>query len=338
MRKQARVGCVALLMVLVPVVSSGQTAATTDEWTVPRTPDGHPDLQGVWANNSAIPFERPEAWEGKDRLTDEELAELRVAAANATDAGQDALFGDQLVLAAIERKKATSYDPTTGNYNGFWIADRTFSDRTSLVVDPPNGRLPALTAEAEALAEDRRAHTQAHPADTYSDRPLPERCISFGAPNLQAAYNSYSHIVQSVDHVVIVQEMIHDARVIPLDDRAWPSSSISQLHGVSRGRWEGDTLVVETTHYRGMSGYRATSDALRVTERFARVGPETLDYEITFDDPKTWSAPWTIVVPLEYSLDPIFEYACHEGNIGMEGMMAGARALEKEKAATGGSR
>ncbi len=319
------------LLAMVPAMAMGQTT-TEDGWTVPRTPDGHPDIQGVWANNSAIPFERPEAWTGKERLTEEELAELKVAAASATDAGQDALFGDQLVLAAIERTKATSYDPTTGNYNGFWVAERTFSERTSLVVDPPTGRLPALTAEAKTLAEERLAHTKKHPADTYTDRTLPERCVSYGAPNLQAGYNGYSHIIQNSDHVVIVQEMIHDARVIPLDDRARPADWVKQLHGVSRGHWDDDTLVVETTHYRGMSGYRQTSDALTVTERFTRVGPETLRHEITFDDRKTWSAPWTIVRPLEYSVDPTFEYACHEGNIGMEGILAGHRAEEREAA------
>ena len=319
------------LVAVSPGLVCAQTAPV-DEWEVPRTTDGHPDISGVWANNTAIPFERPEAWTGRERLTAEELADLEIAAAEASNAGEDALFGDQLVLAAIEQTKATSYDPTTGNYNGFWIAERTFSERTSLVVDPPDGRLPALTPEAEALAEARRARTREHPADTYTDRPLPERCVSFGAPNLQAAYNSYSHIVQGSEHVVIVQEMIHDARVIPLDDRARPDDSVRQLHGVSRGHWEGDTLVVETTHYQGTSGYRATSDDLRVIERFTRVGPETLRHEITFDDPKTWSAPWTIVVPLEYSPDPIFEYACHEGNIGMEGILAGHRADERAAA------
>ena len=317
------------LMMLSPVSSLGQTTPAPENWTVPRTQNGDPDISGVWANNSAIPFERPDAWAEKEQLTPEELAELKVAAANATDAGQDALFGDQLVLAAIEQRQATSYDPTTGNYNGFWIADRTFSERTSLVVNPSNGRLPALTPRADALAAERRAYTTDHPADTYTDRPLPERCVSFGAPNLQAAYNSYSHIAQNENHVVIVQEMIHDARVIPLDGRALPSDSIAQLHGVSRGHWDGDTLVVETTHYQGMSGYRPTSPALRVTERFTRVAPDVLEHEITFDDPETWVHPWTIIVPLEYSPDPIFEYACHEGNIGMEGILSGHRAEER---------
>jgi hypothetical protein len=321
------------LVALMPGAVLAQGGAASDGWTVPRTADGRPDLQGVWANNSAIPFERPEAWEGKNRLTDEELAELKAAAAEASDAGQDALFGDQLVLAAIKRTEATSYDPTTGNYNGFWIAERTFSDRTSLVVDPPDGRLPPMTAAATTRLGDQLASTREHPADTFADRPLSERCVSFGAPNLQAGYNSYSQIFQGSDHIAIVQEMIHDARIIPIDGRARPDESITQLHGVSRGHWEGDTLVVETTHYPQKSGYRPTSAGLRVTERFTRVGPETLQHEITYDDAATWTKPWTIVVPLAYSPDPMFEYACHEGNIGMEGILAGHRAEERAAAA-----
>ncbi|MDA1094417.1 MAG: hypothetical protein O3A25_14265 [Acidobacteria bacterium] len=328
-RSLVLLGSLTALACTPPVAVVAQTTQT-DGWTMPRRADGRPDISGVWANNTAIPFERPEAWTEKDQLTAEELAELKVAASKATNAGEDALFGDQLVLAAIKQTEATSYDPTTGNYNGFWIAERTFSERTSLVVDPPEGRLPPMTPAAEALAAARAAQTSAHPADTYSDRPLPERCISYGSPNLQAAYNSYSHIVQGTDHVVIVQEMIHDARVIPIDGPARPPTSVGQLHGVSRGHWDGDTLVVETTHYQGTSGYRQTSAALTVTERFTRVGPETLHHEITFEDKDTWTAPWTVILPLEFSPDPIFEYACHEGNIGMEGILAGHRAEERE--------
>ena len=334
MTKQAHlVPVVAMVgLLLTGAVAAAQTAPAG--WTVPRTADGRPDLQGVWANNTAIPFERPEAWTGKDELTDEELSELMAAAAEASDPGQDALFGDQLVLAAIERTKAKTYDPGTGNYNQFWIADRTFSNRTSLVVDPPNGRLPAITPAATALAEERAAYGRDHPADTYSDRPLSERCISFGAPNLQAAYNSYLQIFQGSDHVVILQEMIHDARVVALDGRERPDESILQLHGVSRGHWEGDTLVVETTNQTPKAGYRSTSEALRVTERFTRTGPATLEHEITFNDPETWTQPWTIVVPLDHSPDPLFEYACHEGNIGMDGILSGHRFEEREAAAS----
>ena len=322
----------AVLLLLVPAVAMGQTAPA--DWTVPRTPDGHPDLQGVWANNSATPMQRPEAWADKDRLTDEDLASLVAAAAEATDPGQDALFGDQLVLAAIQRTQATSYDPTTGNYNQFWVAERVFNNRTSLVVDPPDGRIPALTSEAQARTAEQFASFGARSFDSYVSRPLPERCISYGMPNLQAGYNSYYQIAQAKDYAVIVQEMIHDARAIPIDGRPHPAESIRLLHGDSVGHWEGDTLVVETTNYQAKGGFFPTTERLVVTERFTRVGPEVLLHRITFDDPSTWTQPWTLEVPLELSPAAIFEYACHEGNYGMEGMLAGARVKEIEVAAT----
>ena len=157
---------------------------------------------GVWANNNATPLERPPEWAGKERLTAEELAALEAAAAEATDPGQDALFGDQLVLAAIAGEQAASYDPTTGNYNQFWVVERDFNDRTALVVDPPDGRIPALTPAAERRARARAEHRRAHPADTWEDVPLQERCITYGVPRLGAGYNSYYQIFQSAGHVV----------------------------------------------------------------------------------------------------------------------------------------
>ena len=323
----------AVLVFLAPAVAMGQTAPA--DWTVPRTPDGHADLQGVWANNSATPMQRPEAWAGKDRLNDEELAELVAAAAEATDPGQDALFGDQLVLAAIQRTQAKSYDPTTGNYNGFWIADRVITNRTSLVVDPPDGRIPAMTPEAQARTAEQFANVSGGAFDSHASRPLPERCISYGMPNLQAGgYNSYYQIAQADDYAVIVQEMIHDARAVPIDGRPHPPESIRLLHGDSVGHWEGDTLVVETTNYKARGGFFPTTERLVVTERFTRVGPESLQHQITFDDPSTWTQPWTLEVPLQLSPEAIFEYACHEGNYGMEGMLAGARVKESEAVAT----
>ena len=220
------------MLVLVPVPATAQDAGDTG--TLPRTADGQPDLQGVWANNNITPLERPEAWKGKDRLTDDDLAELRIAAAGATDGG-DALFGEQLALTAIARTKATSYDPTTGNYNQFWIADRDFDNRTSLLVDPPDGRIPALTPEAQQRLTDREQYRREHPADSWADRSLTERSITYGVPRLGAGYNSYYHIFQSADHLVILMEMNHDARIIPIDRRPHLDESIRQWHGNSRG-------------------------------------------------------------------------------------------------------
>ena len=311
---------------LMPASVAGQSA--DGDWTLPRTPDGHPDLRGVWANNSATPLERPDVWAGKDTLTDEELAALQVAAASAVGDG-DALFGDQLVLAAIAGIEATSYDPTTGNYNQFWIAERDFDNRTSLVVAPTDGRIPDMLPDAQERRRERFAYGREHPADSYVDRPLQERCVSYGVPRLGAGYNSYYQLFQSADHVVFLNEMIHDARVIPIDGQAHLDESVRQLHGDSRGHWDGDTLVIETTNYSPEARFRGASDNLRVVERLTRVGPRTLNYEVTITDPTTWTQPWTVLIPLMGSEDAIFEYACHEGNIGMAGILAGHRADER---------
>lgn len=314
---------------LVPPVAVGQTSDSN--WTPPRTQDGHPDLQGVWANNNATPLERPDVWSDKDTLSAEELAALEVAAASAVGDG-DALFGDQLVLAAIEGIEATSYDPTTGNYNQFWIADRDFTSQTSLVIDPPNGRIPDVTAAARERRQQAVAYARAHPADSYTDRPLSERCVSYGVPRLGAGYNSYFQMFQSENHAVFMSEMIHDARVIPLTGASHLPETVRQLHGDSRGRWEGDTLVVETTNYSADATFRGSSDGLHMVERFTLVGPRTLNYEVTLTDPTVWARPWTVLIPLSRSDEPMFEYACHEGNIGMDGILSGHRAEERAAA------
>ena len=213
---------------LAPATAAAQAAE--DGWVVPRTPDGRADLQGVWANNNITPLQRPEVWAGRETLSDEELAALRVSAATAVSDG-DALFGDQLVLAAIAGVEATSYDPTTGNYNQFWIVERDFNNRTSLVVDPPDGRIPAVTAEARERFRAAAEYRREHPADSFTDRPLQERCVTYGVPSISAGYNNYYQVFQSADHVVILHEMIHDARVIPLTGQPHLPGSVRQLHG-----------------------------------------------------------------------------------------------------------
>ena len=323
---------VAALVALAPVPAAAQQSG--NGWTVSRMPDGHPDLQGVWANNSVTPLERRDAWAGKTTLTEEELAELKAAAAEVTASGLDAQFGDQLVLAALAGiSDADSYD-TTGNYNQFWLADRNFDhDRTSLVIDPADGKIPSRTSDAEPAGRGVPPPIIAPKADSWTDRPLSERCLTFGVPNLLAGYNSYSQIIQSSDHVVILMEMMHDARIIPIDGPPHVRDPIRQLHGDSRGHWEGDTLVIETTNYSDLGRFWNAGEEFRLIERFTRVGPDTLHHEITFDDPTTWTSPWTILIPLTHSADPIFEYACHEGNIGMGGIFSGYRA-EEERAVT----
>jgi len=307
-------------------VTAKDKAAST-KWTPPRTADGQPDLQGVWANNNATPVERPAALAGKPLLTDAEVAALKAKAGELFSGEGDAAFGDDVFTAIVSgAKKFTSSDAGTGNYNQFWIADRDFDNRTSLITDPPDGRIPSLTAEAKKRvpAENVRGF------DGPESRSLSERCITYGAPRIQAAYNSYYQIFQTRDTVVILMEMIHDARIIPLDGRRHVGDNIRQLLGDSVGHWEGDTLVVDTTNYSPKSNFRGSHQNLHVIERFTRVGPNRIDYQITLNDPTTWVMPWTLMIPLKKTNEEIYEYACHESNEGMVGILSGARAKEKE--------
>jgi len=307
-------------------VTAKDKAAST-KWTPPRTADGQPDLQGVWANNNATPVERPAALAGKPLLTDAEVAALKAKAGELFSGEGDAAFGDDVFTAIVSgAKKFTSSDAGTGNYNQFWIADRDFDNRTSLITDPPDGRIPSLTAEAKKRvpAENVRGF------DGPESRSLSERCITYGAPRIQAAYNSYYQIFQTRDTVVILMEMIHDARIIPLDGRHHVGDNIRQLLGDSVGHWEGDTLVVDTTNYSPKSNFRGSHQNLHVIERFTRVSPDRIDYQITLNDPTTWVMPWTLMIPLKKTNEEIYEYACHESNEGMVGILSGARAKEKE--------
>lgn len=305
--------------------------AADDE--IPRTPDGRPDLQGVWANNAATPLERPDALAGRDRLTAEEVAKLQARADVLFNGENDAAFGDTVYADALEEKEEhVSYDPTTGNYNQFWVVRRTFDERTSLVVDPPDGKIPPLTPEGQKSFDDAVAYAKAHPADSYTDRINSDRCITYGVPFIYAGYNGYFEIVQTPDHVVVMQEMIHEARIIPLDGRPVLDNDVRQWSGDPRGHWEDDVLVVETKNFSTQSNFRGSSENLHLVERFSRVGPETLQWDVTVSDPTHWTKPWTLSILMTKSDAPIFEYACHEGNYAMEGILAGFR-MEEAKAA-----
>ncbi len=324
--------------------ATGQTDPEHDDWTLPRTAAGHPDFQGMWANNSATPLERPTSFENKSELTDEELAELEQQVAGLLSGG-DAFFGDGLVAAALDEDSPwLSFDAGTGNYGQAWMVARDLDNRTSLVVDPPTGRLPGLTPTAQERMVARYAYLADHPADSWEDRLLSERCVTFGLPNLFAGYNSYYQIVQTEHHVAILQELIHDIRIIPLDDRPHIDDGIRQWYGDARGRWDGDTLVIETRNFAAKSdvpgalalkSVRGVSEPLHLVERFTRVGPDVLQYEMTVTNQGLWESPWTAMVPLRQTDEPIYEYACHEGNIGMEGILAGHRAQETEATASG---
>ena len=339
-----RVLAIAVIVMVVALVGVLPAAGQTDpdragQWTAPRTPDGRPDLQGVWANNNITPMERPTTLADREYLTDEELARLKANAGRlfGGDAG-DAAFGDQVFVAALSDTTAfTSNDGGTGNYNQFWLAERDFNNRTSLVIDPPDGRIPALTPSAEQAQRERATYRKIHPADNPEDRNLGERCVNFGVPKLGAGYNSYRQIVQTTEHIGIYHEMAHDVRLISLDERPHVNDEIRQWNGDPRGHWEGDTLVIETTNFSPNSYVRRGGPAenLHLVERYTRVGADTLKYEATLTDPTTWTRPWTVSIPLKRSDDSVFEYACHEGNYGMEGILAGHRAQERAEATAG---
>ena len=311
--------------------ASASAKASADKWSVPRTPDGDPDLQGVWANNGMTPLERPKQFGLRATMTDAELADLKRRATTLIDGG-DAFFADELINAAIDGKtKFSSTDTQVGNYDQTWLSDRVWDNRTSLIVDPPDGRIPAPApgaaerARAQAVAQQGRG-----PADKASDLSLGTRCISYGTPNIRAGYQSYFDITQGPGVVALRSEMIHDARIFSTDKTTHVSPVLRQYHGDSRARWDGDTLVVETTNYVANATRVGATDKLHTIEKFRRVAEDTLEYYVTFDDPTVWSRPWTLMIPLKMTGERMFEYACHEGNYGLEAILRGAREQEKQ--------
>jgi hypothetical protein len=308
---------------LVPIAGlalmAGAAAAQSKKWTAPRTADGHPDLQGIWSAATITPFERPAEFANKPTLTDAEAA---------------AFEKQTLERNNMDRREGGADADVARAYNDFWWDRGTKtvkSRRTSLVIDPPDGKVPTLTPPAQQRQAARAEARKLHPADGPEDRPLGERCILLGAggaPIQPTAYNNNYQIVQAPGYTVILTEMVHDARVIPLDGRPHLDASVRQLKGDSRGRWEGDTLVVETTNFTDRTAYRGSGEHMKLIERFTRVDAETLLYEFTVNDPESFAKPWTVQIPLVKTEGPIFEYACHEGNYGMTGLLSGAREEE----------
>ncbi|ALO45723.1 hypothetical protein [Pseudohongiella spirulinae] len=316
-----------LVALALGILVCGAGWAQQSDWQVPRTPEGQPDLQGVWANNSSTPLERPEFFGDRATLTAEEFQELRRQAEEIRASGGDALFGDGFLNAVISGE-VQSYDPATGNYDSGWMVDRNLENRTSLIIDPPNGRIPPMTEEGRARAQQRMS-ARLSPTDSYLGRPLQERCITWGMPYIMAGYNSYYQIVQGKDSVAIIQEMIHDVRIVPLGEKPPLDERVKLWHGDSRGWWEGDTLVVQTKNFSDKSLFRGAGENRLFTERYTRVAEDVLQYEFTVEDPSTWERPWTAVINYTASEDPIFEYACHEGNYALMGILSGARAAER---------
>jgi hypothetical protein len=323
---RSRIGlAIAGVIALAGVIGGAQPKGGGKAWIAPRTPDGQPDLQGIWTNATITPFERPASLGDRTFLTEEEAAALERQAASRREEDPAPRPGD------------------VGSYNQFWFdsGERVVATkRTSLVIDPPDGRVP-LRPEAEAA----RQAASAHEADSYELLSVWDRCITRGVPGgmFPAGYNNAYQIIQTPGHVVILYEMIHEARIIPVDRRPHLPAHVRLWNGDSRGRWDGKTLVVDTTNYND-KGWIATqaaagrikgipqTDSLHVVERFTRIDANTIEYEATIDDPKIFTRPWTVSIPLHR--DPayrIYEYACHEGNHAVEGILRGARAQETRK-------
>ncbi|MCS5587840.1 MAG: hypothetical protein NZ697_05065, partial [Porticoccaceae bacterium] len=261
-------------------------------------------------------MERPELFGDKKFLTDEDVEFLNQRIAEIEAAGADALFGEGVLQAAFSGE-INSYDPSTGNYDSQWMASRTIHRRTSQIIDPPNGQYPSRTEQATAAAREQAERRRLHPADSWTDRPLGERCLSFGAPRLSSGYNSYWHIVQSKKTVAIVQEMAHDVRIVPIVEKPHAPENIKLWLGDSRGWWEGDSLVIETTNYSEPSGFGPDTVKKVNIERLSRIGPNAMQYQFTSHDPGSYTASYTREIIFDKSPDKIYEYACHEGNYGM---------------------
>ena len=331
----AALAAVAVVM-LMPAPTAGQEqAGSGDVAETPRTAWGTPDLQGVWNNNTSTPLQRPDEFADKDLLTEEELSEFTIER-QASREDRDSREG-----------RGTDADVRRA-YNAHWYpVPGEPIERTSLILDPEDGRLPPLTAQGQARMEGRSV-ARSRPPIGPEDRNLWERCISRGVPRPPGGYNNHFQIVQTQDYVVVLLEMVHEARIIPLDGSPHIGSAIRQRLGDSRGHWEGDTLVVETTNFIDDTEVRSfrgrLSDHLHLIERFTRVDADTLGYEVTVEDPNTFTRAWTAAWPAttlasdvggldQVQVPEMFEYACHEGNYGLVGQLAGARVQEQTTAA-----
>jgi hypothetical protein len=326
-------GAVLGMVVVLAVPASGQIPAAekpaAKAGSVParsnrakRLPFGQPDFRGVWSFAILTPLERPDELKDKEVLTEAEAVQYQDAITKALD--HDTPEGAERVCKG------------TGNYNEFWY-DRGNSvaktRRTSLIIDPPDGKIPALTAEGQRRAKARAEYRASRgPADSWTDRGLGERCMigfNSGPPMMPSAYNNNMQIFQTKDTFVILNEMVHDSRVIPLDGRPHTSATIRGWAGDARGRWDGDTMVIETVNFNPENLFRGAGPNLKLIEKFSRVGADTLLYDVTVVDPETFTKPWTLQIPMSPGDGRIYEYACHEANYGLTGILAGHRAEEK---------
>ena len=296
-------------------------------WTPPRTPWGDPDLQGVWDYQSRVPMQRPARLKGKARFTDAEMAEW----AKGNTPNQDPCG-----VGTRENEECTPEElAQVGAYNELWNNRNILQDnRTSLIEDPPDGRFPPMRPEAQqrmAAIQKARAGGDLAKYDSWEDFPTVTRCIAEHTPNGPQGYNSGTLITQSPGWIVMFRERL-DTRIIPLDKRPHIDQHIRQWNGDSRGWWEGSTLVVDTTNFTNLSAFQGSGERLHLVERFTRVADDMLIYQFTAEDPTTWAKPWTAEIPWTMTQGPVFEWACHEGNLMISNILRGARVAEQEAA------
>ena len=318
----SRVEGLVVLFFTLGVMAEAQTPRTAGNrqgpakpWTAPRLPGGHPDLQGLWTNATLTPFERPRDLAGKEFLTETEAAEFEKR---------------QLAASNRDRRGSTADEDVALAYNEAWFERglKLFpTRRTSVVIDPPDGRIPPLTPQAQQAAA-ARAEVQRHPPAGPEELSLPVRCLLWptaGPPMVPGPYNNNYQIIQTADTVAIYVEMIHDVRIITVDGRPHPDPGIRQWKGDSRGHWEGETLVVDTTNFTDKTSFRGADQNLHLIERLTRTGPDTILYRFTVDDPTAFTKPWTGELVMSRAAGPLYEYACHEGNYAMANMLSAAR-------------
>ena len=315
-------------VIAVPVVALVAMAAAATSAAGQSTPWGDPDLQGTWTSSGATPMERPDQFAGRDKLSDEEVSSIR-AQTTARDL--------ELLNAPAQR---TEVGTNPGAYNNFWMDRGSRTNRTSMLIDPPSGKFPPLTPAGEQHSKNQlKAPGGMEKDDTWEDRHIWERCVTRGGmPNAMfpRSYNNNMQVFQAPGVVVMLIEQVHEVRVVPIDDRPQVSDKITQWNGLSRGHWEGDTLVVETANlddrvsalqpWSLFSSHQGSGKELTLVERFTRVAPGTLEYEVEVNDPLMYTDSWTVNYPFTQMDDLIYEYACHEGNAGMEGILSGGRA------------
>ena len=321
--------------VFVAVAFSAAVPTAAQATKAPRTAWGKPDLSGIWDFRTITPLERPASLANKEFLTEAEAAKLEKDTVERNREIDERPAERTTAGGNVDRRA----DGSPGFYNNFWLdggAKPVATRRTSLVIDPPNGRIPPMTAAAQQRARERAAYAREHPADGPEDRSASDRCIlgfNAGPPLSPGGYNQNMQVVQTQDHVVLVTEMVHTARIVPLDGRPRPSDGIRSWSGDARGHWEGDTLVIETTNFNAARGWRGSTDKMKLIERLTRLDARTLEYKYTVIDPDTWTQPWTASIPLILSDLPMYEYACHEGNHSMQGILSGQRTADKDAAA-----